>query len=195
MSIHNQEHPIELLPWLVNGTLDEVEQAQVQRHVNACPACRRQVEFLSELRAGVKDRAPADAGDLGLQRLMRSVRAQRGRRAPRWMVPAAAAAGLLLVVQSLMLMHLQTERQGGYEPLSGAAGPDGAWLVEFAPQATEASIRALLRQAGARIVDGPSAAGLYRIELEDTAPGRADPAKVMESLRAQTQVILHIQSE
>ena len=35
-----------LLPWLVNGTLEGDELAFVQRHVDECPNCRHEVEWL-----------------------------------------------------------------------------------------------------------------------------------------------------
>jgi hypothetical protein len=41
------DEAIERLPWLLNGTLDAVERAEVQEHLSTCPACR---EALGETR-------------------------------------------------------------------------------------------------------------------------------------------------
>ncbi|HHQ42366.1 MAG TPA: zf-HC2 domain-containing protein, partial [Chromatiales bacterium] len=41
-----EEHPVELLPWLANGTLEGEERERVQRHVEGCARCRAELEFL-----------------------------------------------------------------------------------------------------------------------------------------------------
>jgi hypothetical protein len=78
-----------------------------------------------------------------------------------------------------------------YAPLSGPAASETLLQVEFAPEAREAALRAALQAVGARIVDGPSAAGLYRIALE---PGR-DPQQALEALQARTDLVQHIARE
>src|SRR5580704_7259165 len=40
-----------LLPWFVNGTLDDDELAFVQKHLGRCASCQREVEWLRELHA------------------------------------------------------------------------------------------------------------------------------------------------
>ena len=40
-----------LLPWFVNGTLESEERALVERHLDHCKRCRREVEWLRELHA------------------------------------------------------------------------------------------------------------------------------------------------
>jgi hypothetical protein len=51
--------------------------------------------------------------------------------------------------------------------------------VVFNPTATEADIRGLLKSLGARIIDGPTPTGAYRLELTG-----GDPQSVAEKLRA-----------
>jgi anti-sigma factor RsiW len=43
----------ELLPWLVNGTLDGLERTRVERHVAECVACSHEVDDLRALQATV----------------------------------------------------------------------------------------------------------------------------------------------
>ena len=77
----------------------------------------------------------------------------------------AAAACLLLVVQSGIIVSMLGG--GGFETASGpgeaASGP--AMIVQFAPGADIANVSAFLDQAGARIADGPLPGGLYRLEF------------------------------
>ncbi len=42
---------IELLPWYANQTLDDDARADVERHLDQCPACRRRVENLRALQS------------------------------------------------------------------------------------------------------------------------------------------------
>lgn len=46
-------HAVELLPWLVNGSLDDEEQAWVEAHVAQCPGCRQEVLALRRLQEAV----------------------------------------------------------------------------------------------------------------------------------------------
>ena len=53
-----------LLPWFVNGTLDDEERALVEQHLGQCERCRREVEWLQELHAacaGVSAAVPSSA--------------------------------------------------------------------------------------------------------------------------------------
>lgn len=72
-----REHPEELLPFYVNGTLGGEEERQVTEHVHACLVCRRQVEELRELRRLVQEEAVPVSDDLpgtaGLERLLNAV--------------------------------------------------------------------------------------------------------------------------
>lgn len=38
------EHVAELLPWLLNGTLEEEQRHAVERHLEGCPGCRAELE-------------------------------------------------------------------------------------------------------------------------------------------------------
>lgn len=93
--------------------------------------------------------------------------------APVWRV-AAAAAFALLAAQTLYLAgDGPTVGPGaGYETAGGSGGARaGAHIAQatFAPEASEADLRAALRAVGARIVDGPSALGVYRLAFETEA--------------------------
>ncbi|MEJ2590769.1 MAG: zf-HC2 domain-containing protein [Candidatus Thiodiazotropha sp.] len=192
MTHPSDRHPTELLPWLANGTLEGEERAAVEAHLADCETCRSELKLLRELRETIRAEPPAEAGDLGLQRLLRAVRQDAKRQTvwPRWLIPAALAASLVIAVQTVMLLQPGPQAPV-YAPLSGASAGQGVLQVEFMPDAREADLRNLLRDAGARIVDGPSAVGLYRLAV---APGR-DPQQVLERLRSHKTLVRHVALE
>jgi anti-sigma factor RsiW len=189
MSEASEQHPTELLPWLVNGTLQGAERDAVEVHVAGCARCRAEVDLLRAMRRGVQAEAPAGAGELGWQRLRRGLRRDRAV-TPRWVWPAALAASLVIVAQTALLVQGLPE-SARYEPLGERAAVEQAAQVRFVPEASEAALRALLREAGVRIIDGPSAAGVYRLALD---PER-DPAEVTELLQARPDLIRHFALE
>lgn len=189
MQTASEHHPRELLPWLANGTLEGAERTEVERHVAGCTQCQSELALLQSLRTTLQAQTQTDAGELGLQRLLRGVR-REPRARPRWLLPAAMAAGLVIAVQAVLLMQTSPVEMV-YAPLSGPAASETVLQVEFAPDAREAALRAALQAVGAHIVDGPSAAGLYRIALES---GR-DPQQALDELQARTDLIRHIARE
>ena len=183
----NPSHPDALLAWLVNGTLEPAERAAVEQHLRGCARCRGEVAFLEALRKGVKALAGGETpGELGRTRLLRGLRAER--RAMRaWWRPALAAAAVVIVAQGILLAHLWS-REPPIVPLGGA-GTEGATVqIQFAPTATEAQIRALLQESGATLVDGPGAAGVYRVRVENAESALA-------RLRAHAEVVTHAARE
>ncbi|OOG22017.1 hypothetical protein B1C78_15645 [Thioalkalivibrio denitrificans] len=185
-----EQHPRELLPWLVNGTLDGAEHEAVSRHVAACAACQAEVSLLRAMRRGVKAVEPAGAGELGWQRLRRGLGGQVRTVTPRWVIPAAMAASLVIVAQAALLVTRAPETVR-YEPLADPVPTEVLAQVRFTPEASEADLRALLREAGVRIVDGPSAAGVYRLAVE---PDR-DPEAAARVLRERSDLIPHFALE
>ncbi len=199
------EHPDELLPWYVNATLDEADRKRVARHLEQCARCRAEIAFLSRLREQIREssRDVPPPGELGLRRLMREVegleaaRKARPRRA--WHVPVlAAAASVVLVVAVLVPYTLQRDAAVDMRLLGDEAVQEAGVLlqVEFVPAASEAEIRALLLEVGAVIVNGPSAAGVYRLRLEGVGgDDAAAVTRVLERLRSRPDVVRHVARE
>lgn len=181
-----------LLPFHVTGKLDAEDRERVERGLQADESLRAEREFLEVLRDGVREATDVpDLGELGLARLRRSVRQERRRAfVSRNVRPALAlAAGLILVLQTVLL--LQPADDGAR--LVGAAGAD--LQVTFAPDATEGELRELLQSVDAQIVDGPSAAGLYRLELDPSPEDEADWARVLETLGGRPDLVTYVERE
>lgn len=196
MNHDHHDHPDDLLPWHANGTLAGEERAAVEAHLAHCGRCRQELEFLRALRDGIQRQgAEASPGELGLKRLRRDLDAAAPEATPErpWWRPALATAALVIIVQGVLLLNLwQTDTAPGITPLGEAGG--SLLQVRFDPQAREAQIRALLREVGAVIVDGPSAVGLYRLRLPD-AKNDADRQAALERLQRADEVIDHVAAE
>jgi len=184
-------HPeVVLLPWYANGTLSDTERQQVGRHLESCAPCRRELEELTLLKRRLTETYEAQSAPSA--RLARSVMAQvaadaratgdrtdtpsswlhgldewfRSLFVPQW-VPTLAAA--LLIAQMGLLIWvglLPTE----LERVSGRSlGMQTATIaVTFQTTATEEQIRTLLQQVRGQIIHGPTAEGLYTVEVPST---------------------------
>jgi anti-sigma factor RsiW len=192
----------EALPFLVNGTLSEEERAALERALADDPALADERAFLATLRAAVReDGAALDPGEWPLRRALRAI--ERERRQARRVHPVwralAVAASLAVLVQAGVLVRQTFGPHEGARPLGGAAArlADRAVLqIAFAPGVSEAQVRALLAESRATIVDGPSAAGLYRVALREVALGDEDGAeRVRAALAARSDVVAHVAVE
>ncbi len=89
------DHPEELLPWYVNGTLGPQELQRVEAHLDQCPSCREEVQALRALRREIKDVAEPSEEDLpgeaGIQRLLSAIENEPEQIRPRPVRPELAS--------------------------------------------------------------------------------------------------------
>lgn len=175
LPINRHQHVQSLLPWYVAGQLDPDERARVEAHLARCAACRAEADFERRLEAEVSGLSLEV--ERGWAHMRRRISDQR-----RWSLGrgAAALAGTLerhgvlgwglavpsLLAVSVAVVMLTYARPARYVALGEprpARGGDA--IVIFQPQAREAALRAALNGAGARIVDGPTAAGAYVVDI------------------------------
>lgn len=179
---------VELLPWLVNGTLDGGERERIENHLAQCVVCRRELEAARALQAAVasEERDPTVAS--ALARLHARLDEEEAGYDPRRLVqilmrrwhearPAvrrtlAAQFALILVLAGTLSIVVATSgpapalyRTLGDAPAARPSRPDV--VVVFKGEAPEQEIRRLLSRLHARVVDGPSSVGAYRLELRE----------------------------
>ncbi|MFC5743534.1 zf-HC2 domain-containing protein [Dyella tabacisoli] len=188
-----------LLPWLVNGTLQDNERALVEQHLAECAQCRREAEWQRTLQSAHDAEADTDAdATQAWQRMRRRVEEERvgrraavsktgthgwGRRRSWWRWAVAVQASVILM---LGVMLIQRNPPVAVYRTLGAAQPQSTHLVVvFDPHVSEAQMRSLLRAGNARIVDGPTATGAYVLSVPT-----AGVANVREALRAAPGVTL-----
>lgn len=187
-----------LLPWYATGRIDAADRATVERHLAECEACRTELAAERRLAGAVATiEAPGAAGWEAMAARLgatpgpawASAGASAGARGRtpvrtiftptrlRWLAAAQFAA--LLVLGADMI---RTERDGAYRALSGEApARAGNVLAMFRADASEADLRRSLNAAGARLVDGPTSANAYVLEVPGGAGGvqmaalRTDP--------------------
>jgi anti-sigma factor RsiW len=85
----------ELVTGYVDGALDDALQAEVGRHLEACPACREQAEFERRARSLLRALPLPEARpgfEAGLRERLRTERPSRRR----WLLPLAAGLAALL---------------------------------------------------------------------------------------------------
>ena len=205
----------DLLPWYANGTLPDGERRTVEAHLAECPRCREEAvacRHLGEAVRQTEETAPA-AHPARLARLLERIEdeEQRAPRAP-WqglsaliratppLARGALAAQLIFLVAltGLLVRWSWSEEETAppppaYRTLSeGAPAPaapasTARLRLVFAPGTTEQEVRNLLLGIRGQIVSGPSALGVYTVEV----PAGPDPLeKVLAHLRAQPGVSL-----
>ena len=186
-----------LLPWYVMKQLDPPDQAKVESHLADCAECRADIDLERRLDAELSG-LPLDT-ELGWARMRRRIEAGERRRIgwrrsgeligrvlgrPGILGWALAAQVAFVLCASALL--LSDARPARYVAL-GDPGParQGDAILQFRPQVSEAQLRRTLRAAGARIVDGPTSADAYVVQVP-----AASRAAVLTRLRRDPGVLL-----
>jgi anti-sigma factor RsiW len=201
---HRHREAQRLLPWLVNGRLEDEERAWLEQHVGDCSACAGELEALRVLQDaclqadGAQDAATAvREASAGWQRMRVRLQAARPQReprwrvlqrqwmqAPRWLGATVAAQALLLALVVVVLWRQPAPAP--YRTLGAVpAATSGNLVIVFDPHVRESDMRRMLRASDARIVDGPNDAGAYVLSVP---AGRV--AMVRAALRAAPGVTL-----
>ena len=180
-----------LLPWYVNGSLDDEELAQVETHLADCAECREDLKAEQAMARQIKT-LPSDV-DRGWTALRARVegggaaaeagsgRSLLGRRISVGWALAAQAACLALLIPILAFTLSRPQplyRTLGAAPSAGA----GNLVVIFKPDTSEQALRSTLMHNGARIVDGPTSTDAYVLRVP--AAGRAEALARLKADRA-----------
>jgi hypothetical protein len=184
----------ELLPWFLNGTLTERDRDWVERYLHEHPEAQAELRWTQTLQGCVRESVQAVAPELGLDELLRRIRAEsttKGKHAAGLggfdrlsqffttlrFTPAFAFATVVILAQAGIiggLMHelyqTRPESPGSAEFRSYPGRPSTAagqlLRIAFKSDATESDMRKLLLQIGGSIVSGPSQLGDYLVEVE-----------------------------
>lgn len=187
-----------LLPWLANGRLAAAQRALVEEHVAACAECAREVERGRLMCAALTQPervtyAPGPSFRKLLERIDSRAAAARttagGARAaapasrtlrpavPAWRPLGLAWAASLMLVAGLAALAATTWRwsQPLYATYTTTAATSAEVLhIAFVPSVSVGEAGQLLHSAGARVVEGPDAVGIFGIA--PAAPASPDGA-------------------
>jgi hypothetical protein len=198
------EHWSYLLPWYANGTLTPEEHVQVEGHLKTCAVCQREVHWLQNVSismAALPEEVPDASATFA--KTMTAIDQLETSRSPFrsnwfagffrmfWNPPVPVArlvfAAQLAVIVGLGLYSLRPQKAGpGFFTLSGSEASTGGvrLTINFAPDATVKQMNESLIAVGGRIVSGPSASGMYVVELPIGAEKETEIQAVIDKLRA-----------
>ncbi|MDD5033561.1 MAG: hypothetical protein PHE55_02280 [Methylococcaceae bacterium] len=210
---HNEVWP--LLPWYVNGSLETEKLAMVKAHLRICLICRKEASAQETLANILKHESILEiSAKPSFDRLMARIQAEKPparqpkRRfapasimeagwlasLPKLMTPPRLALACGLSAIALVLVGQDTPSGFGqnYHTVANPGSLDtfaaNDLRVIFNPESPKQPIARLLESLHARIVDGPSAKGVYtvRIEAGDFGPALS---RALETLREHEAVV------
>jgi hypothetical protein len=178
----------ELLPWYVNGTLDEPDRAWMDSYIETNPVARSEYAFFEAMSKTMQTKAAAVPETIGMARLFQRIEAERKplpgktneseKRAPwyklllsdvSWLRPALAMSLGVVAFQSVMLLQRADDAvkyRGTSAMQGGGVSNANFYRVLFRATATEGEVRVLLASLHAEIVAGPSAGGEYVLRIQ-----------------------------
>ncbi len=187
-----------LLPFYVNGTLDEDDRKKVESWLETNPRAGAHLARVNE----ELDLTRADAETLGvpprrvLDALMERVgEAPGGVRpeswvervwamlSPRYALAGAAALALVVALQAGYIVYSNQQAPGQFQTATdqGASFSGPTALVVFAPDAGMGTVSARLDTLGLSVVDGPKPGGIFVVGAPDSETGRAALAELGKS--------------
>lgn len=181
-----------LIPWYSNGQISPAEAALVDAHLADCAQCRAAMEQERRLKGAISSLSVST--DLGWEKLQRRLAPDRPlqplHRAAftlNWPTAIAAFAAVqVALLTSALILFRPAVLPASYQTLAAPTlSARGNLIVLFRPETTERELRRTLEWAGARLVNGPTAAGAYMLAVD---PVRRDAALV--ALRARPSILL-----
>jgi hypothetical protein len=184
----------ELLPFYVNGTLEESDRAWVDEYLREHPKSAAELHWYRTLQDTMQRDAPAVSAEVGLDKVMARIRGERaparaaaakptepsfGERVRGWLAalapqpllrPALAGALAVVVVQGVVIANLATSGDDSSEiratrPTVVEAGP--FLKVNFKADAREADIRMLLVEINGSLAGGPGQLGDWYVRIPE----------------------------
>lgn len=192
----NHRDAWDMIPWLVNDSLDGVQREALEQHLEQCADCRGELHAQRELMQAMNARPLVEAMPrASLQGLWKRIDADAlqahtpsaatGRAthvAPRWLGVAAAGVVMALGAALAVLGPWRSEPAAQFRTVSDADVPlpEGSIRAVFSGELTLDELHALLQEARLRAVAGPTASGVYTL----APPSQRDAQGALEVLRA-----------
>lgn len=184
---HDHDEIRELLPWFVNGTLNEDQQSAVSEHLEECRTCRDDVDELVRIAARFTVPAQTDLADHSREAALaftESLPAQTSSTAQATQrTGALVGLACAVLVAGFIGIFTLMPQDLSYRTLSrtDTAADKAVIQVVFSERATEREIRHVLVAEGQRVVSGPTAQGVYRIALDKELDPRIRLARLRDS--------------
>jgi len=210
MTSLNHEECWLLLPWLANSRLSQAERARAEEHVRACAACAEELALQRLMcRALTEPERVSYAPGPSFRKLMQRIDARPGtghgeaRRPAReralpspafaaWRPPGVAFAASFVATIGLALAAVTAYQWS--RPLYGTrsdvtSAPAGVLHIAFERSLPVGEVEEALRAAGARVVEGPGASGIFGVSPAGvTRPDAQEMRELARRLQADTRV-------
>ncbi|MGI9296060.1 MAG: anti-sigma factor family protein [Pseudomonadales bacterium] len=181
----NQEHDYvhNLLPWYLNGSLHENDTNRVNAHLEQCDTCTLALQEEIKIAQQLQQEPPA------MQQLLAhkehnfaqlKTRLELSKKVRPWRLNIPQVAALILITGFVGFFGARLANDGDYVTLSRTATSDATVLqIMIQSNATERELRQLLLNTDAKLLNGPSQKGVYRLQL----PADVDTAAYAKRLR------------
>lgn len=208
-----------LLPWYINGSLEDAEKARVKRHLRQCLDCRREMVALRRFAEKIADSptvtvsaydayarlwpqlqsrsqplsaGPQDRLQAWFTRLLWRVSGEDA--CPQWRWIVALAVVLSVVAPLGFWLGQQQGIESDYrtlaDPNRADQGVSGDLQVVFAKDISQQQIDSLVAAVGGQIVAGPSELGVYAVRLVSGHENSSTVPAAIAYLRTQPAVVL-----
>jgi hypothetical protein len=172
------ETALELLPWLVTGSLSGDEASATREHASSCVICRRELGSLELLHDQISPASEAHAlPDPDMRAINRRIddlidrqngwqdtllRMQKFARSP-WRIAFVAQSVALLVLAAILLTP--SPPQAEFITLSNPSAftETGFIRVVFSPDLDDQALSGLLSEYDLSVIDGPTERGVYTL--------------------------------
>jgi Putative zinc-finger len=197
------------LPWLANGRLSQAERDRIEAHVRGCAPCREELAFqrllcnaltepdrvtyapgpsFRKLMDRIDGTAPhtRPTRERGRAPATLAARVRNNSRVSLWRPPglAWAASFVLAVGLAGVATTMYRSSQAVYTTHTEAAHvPANVLHISFDRSVTIGEAEAVLRSAGARVVEGPDSTGILGITPNAGAAGKAAPERTSREMR------------
>ena len=104
------------------------------------------------------------------------------------------ARGLKVLGGGVALLAAIVVQEGGFETLAAPRSRGAVLEVTFAPEATESAMREVLQGVSGRVVDGPSAIGVWSVRLSVPDDDHAGVEAAVDRLSARADVVSHVRA-
>ncbi len=213
------EQIVEILPWYANASLSEGERREVAAHLAGCAGCAEELDQLQLVQLAFKESAQdlPEASPALLGRALAAIDTlERGRAKPSrrlaeiferlgaalfgWCGPMPVLARAVVAAQFVLVLALGAFSYSlwdhPYATQSGGApgARAGATIaIRFKDSITEAEMRRLLGEIRGSIVAGPSALGIYSVQVPIAPEKNGELEKLVENLRGKRELIEYVE--
>lgn len=214
LSVHERAELV--IPWLVNGSLPAGAEPTLREHVATCPQCRQDYEEQLRVRKAMRTEGPlVFAAESSYQKLlarMQSPQAEREldeadagpdcappirplRRTPstvRWLAAAVILQAFAIGLGAWMWHSSTAASVARYVTLTSAPPSYDSGRrarVLFRPDLSVGALQAVLKAAGAHIIDGPADGDVYTLGFSPPPASAAALAQRIAALRGNPAIL------